>query len=229
MVIVMSKEVIKNRFLSSLVFYWRKEVGWPDFSDVLKILVNSTENFLESSHQKFRSKEHFLSEYSNLILSFIFSKTHVVDLIGTSQNLVLGFFHFPSHAIWLLCLMVAMFYWRKNLGLPYRSDTLNILVKVTKHFLKTFGNKNSVRKWGFGIIFLPDFELRFFQNRNFFQKILENYSRALRTYSMYLFNLVLYSSKKSWPYDTLIKSYFIKSEKSWFLKKWNSNWVGILW
>ena len=31
---------------------------------------------------------------------------------------------------------------------------------------------------------------------SFFQKILENYSRALRTYSMYLFNLVLYRSKK---------------------------------
>ena len=92
--------------------------------------------------------------------------------------------------------MVAMFYWRKNLGLPYRSDTLNILVKVTKHFLKTFEEKTSVRKWGFCIIFLPDFELRFFQNRNFFQKILENYLRALRTYSMYLFNLVLYRSKK---------------------------------
>ena len=92
--------------------------------------------------------------------------------------------------------MVAMFYWRKNLGLPYRSDTLNILVKVTKHFLKTFEEKTSVRKWGFCIIFLPDFELRFFQNRNFFQKILQNYSRALRTYSMYLFNLVLYRSKK---------------------------------
>jgi len=43
---------------------------------------------------------------------------------------------------------------------------------------------------------MPDFELRFFQNRNFFQKILEKYSRALRTYSMYLFNLVHYSSKK---------------------------------
>ena len=68
--------------------------------------------------------------------------------------------------------------------------------KGHKTFSKNLWKKNSVRKWGFGIIFLPDFELRFFQHLNFFQKILENYSRALRTYSMYLFNFVLYSSKK---------------------------------
>ena len=84
-----------------------------------------------------------------------------------------------------------------------------------------FWNNNPDRFWA-----------SFFQNLNFFQKILENYSRALREYSMYLkvqFNLVLYGSKKIMTIRHTIKSYFRKSEKSWFLKKWNSNWVGILW
>ena len=68
--------------------------------------------------------------------------------------------------------------------------------------------KNSVRKWGFGIIFLPDFELRFFSKSNPFSKP----SRKL--YSMYLFNLVLYSSKKIMTIRNTNQIVFL------FYKKW---------
>ena len=96
--------------------------------------------------------------------------------------------------------MIAVSYGRyvllkKKSRLTVSSRYLEHTVNVTKHFLKTFGKKFSP-KMRFWHNIPARFWASFFSNRNFFQKILENYSRALRTYSMYLFNLVLYSSKK---------------------------------
>ena len=58
--------------MALIYFYWRKELGQADLPDTLNMFVQSTENFLEAFEKKFQLKHEVLSEYSNLILSFIF-------------------------------------------------------------------------------------------------------------------------------------------------------------
>ena len=49
----------------------------------LNVFVKSTENFLEDFEKSFNPKNGVLSEYSNLILSFIFSKSQLFSLFLT--------------------------------------------------------------------------------------------------------------------------------------------------
>ena len=65
------------------IFYWRKELGQADLPDTLNMFVKPIENFLEAFEKSFSPKIGALSEYSNPILSFIFSKSQLFSLFLT--------------------------------------------------------------------------------------------------------------------------------------------------
>ena len=92
--------------------------------------------FSRSTWKKsFTSKNEVLSEYSDMILSFIF------------QNL--NFTRFSWHIIWLVCRTVTIFYWCKQIGQTYLSDTLNMFVNLTEYFLGVLEKKVSPQKMKF--------------------------------------------------------------------------------
>ena len=79
-----------------------------------------------------------------------------------------GFVRFFAKIFLLVCRMITIFYWRKELVRADLSDTLNMFVKSIKNFLEAFEKRFSPKKWRFVRIFQPDFELHFFKISTFF-------------------------------------------------------------
>ena len=109
-------------------FYWRIEQGQAHLSNTLTMSGKPTKNFLGVSEKKFRLKSEVLSEYSSVIPASFFK-------IST-------FFAFPV----VRSLFV---YWQKWLGQSDLPDTLDMFVKLTKHFLETLFKKFQLKTWGF--------------------------------------------------------------------------------
>ena len=77
-----------------MVNYWRKDTTFANFSDTSNMLVKSTEMFLEAFQKKVCSKKNeFLSEYSILILSFIFKKSQLFSLFLTYNLIGVSYGH----------------------------------------------------------------------------------------------------------------------------------------
>ena len=89
------------------------------------MFVKSTEKFLEAFEKKYLLKNEVLSEYSNHILSFIFSKSKLFSLFLT-YNLI---------GVWC---GHAFLYWRKDLSSAKFSDTSNMFAQSTEKFLEPF-------------------------------------------------------------------------------------------
>ena len=70
-----------------LCFCQRKALGQAHLLDTLNMFVKFTEIFVEASKKSFGSNHEILSEYSNSILSFIFSKSQLFSLF-LSYNLI---------------------------------------------------------------------------------------------------------------------------------------------
>ena len=104
--------------------------------------------------KSFTSKSEVLSEYSNLILSFIFFK-------------ILVFFTFPHLKLDWCVVWSQFFHWRKELYREDLPDTLNIVLHCTEQFIDAFERKVSPQKVRFSqnILTKPHF-LRW----NFFSK-----------------------------------------------------------
>ena len=144
----------------------------------------------------------------------------------------LNFFHFSWHIIGLVCRTV-------TICLPMQRARLSgpprYIERCHKGY-RTFSSGTWKKSFSSKYEVLSEYSnltLDFiFQNLNlifwvetFFQMLLEIVSRALPKRSRYLggpLNIALcIGKKKSWPYDTPIRLYVRKSEKSWDFEKWS--------
>ena len=137
----MSRKVTKKKFFPSFwkyfwkgvpyghdFFDWRKDLGWVDFPDSLRIFIKPTENFIKTFEKNFHLKNWGLSEYSNLTFDFIF------------QNF--NFFDSSWHRIISLCRTVTIFSLtqRSVFGTlsRYREHVCKVHRKCGRSFKKSF-------------------------------------------------------------------------------------------
>ena len=134
--IFLERCAVRSRF-----FYWRKDLGWVDLPDSLKMFVKPTENFIEIFEKKFHLKNWGLSEYSNLTFDFIF------------QNF--NFFDFSWHRIILLCRTVTIFSLTQRSRFGGLSRYREYVRKVHRKFGRSFFKNVSPQKMRFFKIFQP--------------------------------------------------------------------------
>ena len=90
--------------------------------------------------KKFHLKNEIFSEYSNPIVSFIFSKSYV--------------FHFCWHLIWLVCRAITIFYWLKKLSKLICFRDIENVREVNSKFSRSLGKRIfTLKKWDFLRIF----------------------------------------------------------------------------
>ena len=150
------------------------------------MFVKSTENFLEAFEKRFSSKHEVLSEYSNLILSFTFSKSQLFSLFLT--YILIG----------VSCCHDFLLMQRSRLG-----GSFKYLYHVRKEnfkepFFKKFQLKNELLP-EYSTIVVRLVSSSCFELKLFFQRFLEHFLWILRRCSMYLKcppNLDLCISKK---------------------------------